>query len=309
MGSMRTFTPQPSTRLNLARAVPYILLGASLFASAAFGGHYIGQKNNEFQVVSASLGPGILSYKTNSFDTVIVKSALLRGAYGNPNPRERYRGHQRIRTSSKGDFETARWQATIAALRPVVLRPSADLNTAKLAALRSSKKRSAKKLALLPVPKPRILSASVRQRLTVKRKRFTAARHCLAQAIYFEARGEPMVGQIAVANVVMNRVKSQKYPNTICGVVFQNYQKRNACQFSFTCDGQPELAKNGKLWRQTVRLANNMMTGKRKYRPVRNATHYHADYVSPDWSTQLQRVKKIGRHIFYRNVRVKPTSS
>lgn len=297
---MKALAPKPPSNFQIIRAVPYMLLGAGIFASVAFGGHYMGQQNNEFQVVSASLGPGILSFKPNSFDTVIVKTALLRGAYGNKIPQERYRGHQRTRTALKGDFESQRWQTTMAALHPVALRSSADLN--------KSGKPPVQKLALLSVPKPRILSASIRQKLAGKRKRFAAGRHCLAQAIYFEARGEPTVGQIAVANVVMNRVKSKRYPNTICGVVFQNYHKRNACQFSFTCDGRPEYASNNKLWRRTVRLADNMLSGKRKFRPVRNATHYHADYVRPDWSYTLKRVKKIGRHIFYRNVRVRPTS-
>jgi Cell Wall Hydrolase len=306
MGSMWALAPKSSSHFSLQRALPHVLLGAGIFAGVAIGSHYIGQqnqKNNDIRVVSASLGPGLLSLKPNSFDTIMVKRAILRGSYGEINTRERYRGHQRVRTALKGNFESERWQATIAALRP-----SVNVITARLSSFGLPGKRGTPEIASASVPKPRILSAMIRQKLSVKRKRFATARHCLAQAIYFEARSEPMVGQIAVANVVLNRVKSGLYPNTVCGVVFQNYQKRNACQFSFTCDGRPELAKNGKLWRQTVKLAGNVLTGRRKFRPVRNATHYHADYVRPNWSRQLKRVKKIGRHIFYQNVRVKPTA-
>ena len=75
---------------------------------------------------------------------------------------------------------------------------------------------------------------------------------CLATAIYFEARGESYRGQVAVAQVVLNRVKDHRYPDTICGVVFQNQSRRNSCQFSFACDGIPETINDSKSWAQAA---------------------------------------------------------
>ena len=130
-------------------------------------------------------------------------------------------------------------------------------------------------------------------------KQQRAEQACLAQAIYFEARSEPTLGQIAVAGVVMNRVESQKYPDTICGVVFQNDHMKNACQFSFACDGKADVARSPKHWRSAMQLAKAFMDGTKKAHVIREAMYYHADYVSPDWATRMHVVKKIGRHIFY----------
>lgn len=126
--------------------------------------------------------------------------------------------------------------------------------------------------------------------------------HCLAQAIYYEARGEPLPGQIAVAEVIINRKESRRYPNTICGVVFQNQHKKNRCQFSFACDGLTDTPPEGKTWRKSVSLANYVMADN-SLRLTDAATHYHADYVSPFWSEHLQKTVSIGRHIFYKGDR------
>lgn len=123
--------------------------------------------------------------------------------------------------------------------------------------------------------------------------------HCLAQAIYYEARGEPLPGQIAVAEVVINRKASKRYPNTICGVVFQNQHRKNRCQFSFACDGKTDTPPEGKTWNKSVSLANYVLTDD-SLRLTNAATHYHADYVSPFWSQHLQKTVSIGRHIFYK---------
>ncbi len=132
-----------------------------------------------------------------------------------------------------------------------------------------------------------------------QRKIQYAEQTCMAKAIYFEARSEPTLGQMAVAGVVLNRVRHGNYPNTVCGVVFQNQHKRNACQFSFACDGKTDIATSKKHWRSAMKMAKAFITGKKKAHVIRTATHYHADYVSPDWSKKMRKVKKIGRHIFY----------
>lgn len=129
---------------------------------------------------------------------------------------------------------------------------------------------------------------------------------CLAQAIYFEARGEPTLGQIAVANVIMNRVKSSSYPDDICGVVFQNQQRHLACQFTFACDGRSDKPRKDKSWAKSQHIAEQVIDGKKLMRSMRKATNYHATYVSPKWSRKLSTVKRIGRHIFYTSPRTAP---
>ncbi len=130
-------------------------------------------------------------------------------------------------------------------------------------------------------------------------RRSAGERRCLAQAIYFEARSESRIGQAAVADVVLNRVASRVYPNTICGVVFQGSERRTGCQFSFTCDGSMKARLNQRLWRESDMMAGAILAGMRM--PVtRYATHYHADYVSPPWAETLTPTAVIGKHLFYR---------
>jgi spore germination cell wall hydrolase CwlJ-like protein len=126
--------------------------------------------------------------------------------------------------------------------------------------------------------------------------------NCLARGIYFEARGESIRGQLAVGRVILNRVKSEAYPNTVCGVVYQNKNRHNRCQFSFACDGKPDTIKERAEWgviqvHAAWLLASNI--DDRTTRLVRYATHYHADYVSPHWSRVLVLAGRIGHHLFY----------
>lgn len=125
---------------------------------------------------------------------------------------------------------------------------------------------------------------------------------CLATAIYFEARGEPERGQIAVAQVVLNRLKNPAYPNTICAVVYQNKNKRHACQFSFACDGIRDRITNRSAWASSQALATKILSDDRTMflSDVGAATHYHANYVRPRWARAMKKVDKIGRHIFYK---------
>jgi spore germination cell wall hydrolase CwlJ-like protein len=124
-------------------------------------------------------------------------------------------------------------------------------------------------------------------------------RKCLAQAIYYEARSEPRIGQLAVADVVLNRVASPLYPNKICTVVYQGSERRTGCQFSFTCDGSMQARLNKRKWAASEELAGAILAGLRT--PIsRNATHYHANYVTPYWSAKLTPTATIGTHKFYR---------
>lgn len=125
-------------------------------------------------------------------------------------------------------------------------------------------------------------------------------RQCLASGVYFEARSEPLSGQQAVAQVILNRVRNPAYPNTICGVVYQNKWKRNACQFSFACDGIKDRVNSRKHWKIAQKVANDAIEGRFWLRSVGSASHYHADYVWPRWRRSMKKMVKIGRHIFYR---------
>jgi len=129
----------------------------------------------------------------------------------------------------------------------------------------------------------------------------TAEVRCMAEAIYFEARSEPVRGQLAVAQVVVNRLKNPTYPSTVCGVVYQNQHMRNACQFSFACDGYREVIRDRSSWATALDLAQAMLAGDAIYlEEIGTATHYHATYVRPAWARQMQRMGQIGLHIFYR---------
>ena len=122
---------------------------------------------------------------------------------------------------------------------------------------------------------------------------------CLAQNIYFEARGEPVEGKLAVAHVVMNRVASPRFPNTVCGVVHQGgYAARHRCQFSWWCDGKNETIADRGAWVESLDLAHRVYRN-RSDDPSGNALWYHADYVSPAWRSDFAEGPKIGRHIFY----------
>ena len=123
---------------------------------------------------------------------------------------------------------------------------------------------------------------------------------CLAEGIYFEARGEEVKGQAAVAQVILNRVRNPAYPGTICGVVYQNENWRNRCQFSFACDRIPDLILSPRHWKTAKEIAMAVTAGKIWFDDVGSSTHYHATYVRPPWGRTMKRVAKIGKHIFYR---------
>lgn len=123
---------------------------------------------------------------------------------------------------------------------------------------------------------------------------------CLAEAVYFEARGEAIKGQAAVAQVVLNRVRNPAYPKTICGVVYQNTNWLNHCQFSFACDGRKHRVTEMPQWTVAQQVARAVTAGQIWFPEVGSATHYHAVYVRPRWARTMIKVDKIGLHIFYR---------
>jgi len=123
---------------------------------------------------------------------------------------------------------------------------------------------------------------------------------CLANAIYFEAANEPLKGRAAVAQVILNRVRNPTFPDTICGVVYQNEHWRNRCQFSFACDRIPDIVWSREKYKAAKEIALAVTAGKIYLEEVGDSTHYHATYVRPAWARTMTRVSKIGLHIFYR---------
>lgn len=123
---------------------------------------------------------------------------------------------------------------------------------------------------------------------------------CLASGIYFEARGESVRGQAAVAQVILNRVRNPAYPDTICDVVYQNEDWRNRCQFSFACDNIKDRVNSERHWKMAREVAMATTAGKIWMKEVGSATHYHAVYVRPAWGRTMKKVGRIGLHVFYR---------
>lgn len=128
---------------------------------------------------------------------------------------------------------------------------------------------------------------------------------CLAMNMYHEARGEGEEAMMAVAEVTLNRVKSHKYPNTVCEVVKQGYTDRkgsmilNKCQFSWYCDGKSDKMRNEDMRNLAEELAIDYLTGL-ETNLTKGATHYHAVYVKPRWRKSFSKTTKIGSHIFYK---------
>ncbi|MBZ9771900.1 cell wall hydrolase [Mesorhizobium sp. CO1-1-8] len=123
---------------------------------------------------------------------------------------------------------------------------------------------------------------------------------CLANGIYFEARSESVRGQAAVAQVILNRVRNPTYPNSICGVVYQNDSWFNRCQFSFACDGRKKRIDSPAAYNTAQEIAMAVTAGKIFIPEVGSSTHYYAQYVHPGWARTMQKMTKIGLHIFYR---------
>jgi len=123
---------------------------------------------------------------------------------------------------------------------------------------------------------------------------------CLASAVYFEARDEPVRAQIAVAQVVMNRVFSPFYPKDVCGVVYQNAHRWRGCQFTFACDGHSQAVTEPDAWLRARRIARDVLDGKLWMPDVAKSTHYHDDWAHPNWVREMKKMDKLGGLIFYR---------
>lgn len=185
-----------------------------------------------------------------------------------------------VRVASKGDFVTT-----------MTLAPREDSMSAMV--------RLPETPSLSKLEESFRLGREQKKAVLEKRRTRLAEQRCLATAIYFEARSESEEGQLAVARVILNRVKDPQYPKSVCGVIYQGADRRNSCQFSFACDGRVDQPKTRQAWAKAQRVAARAMAGQDDIEIISTATHYHADYVQPSWANAMKRLVKIGRHIFY----------
>lgn len=131
---------------------------------------------------------------------------------------------------------------------------------------------------------------------------------CLAEALYFEARGETVKGQFAVAEVILNRVKSSQFPNSLCGVIKQGTGRKYQCQFSYTCDGYKEVINEKRAYQRVSKVARAVIDGL-KTELTGGATYYHTTAVRPRWSRKFTNTARIGVHLFYRDERYRTALS
>lgn len=161
-------------------------------------------------------------------------------------------------------------------------------------------------LELVPIPEQNLTGYKKFNHVLIEmgaprsRPDFSRDFSCLVEALYFEARGENLEGQRAVAEVIINRVRSPQFPNTICSVVRQGGIKKARCQFSYYCDGKPEIFYEKAAYEQIRNMAIKFVSG--HYPEIFNeSTHYHASHVKPFWISELEFLGKAGEHYFYSN--------
>jgi spore germination cell wall hydrolase CwlJ-like protein len=188
--------------------------------------------------------------------------------------------------------------------QPVVMEPQQD-GDIKLAALGPADARAPADEGVTVASKGEVTGEGHRPKspaeyLGLAGETRTRAEKCLTNAIYFEARGESVRGQIAVAQVVLNRVFSGYYPHDVCGVVYQNAHRHLACQFTFACDGRSKAIHEPDALERAKRISKAALDGSVWLPQVGKATHYHAYWVHPGWTRGMSKLDRIGVHTFYR---------
>ena len=276
--------------------------GMVLVMAFAFAGHYMGQN-----AVAHNAEPDdVLENVAQPSSNILAKGSLMPEASSSLRIVNRpVYVPQVVTADGKGDFVTT---------EPVVRKKKPETVVIVPAAidLKAEDNEPREEIALAPSPKQvekairlkRTASTSKEKdketrKAIAQRRVQLAEENCLARAVYFEARSESELGQIAVAKVILNRVKDPEFPNTICGVVYQGSGRRNSCQFSFACDGLPDDVRSAEAWSKAKSVARRTIAGDAKVASLTTATNYHADYVKPKWAKSMKRLVKIGRHIFY----------
>jgi Cell Wall Hydrolase len=303
---------EPKPLLSYA---PYVFGGAMLFAAFAFAGHQMGQNASAHNLAQDDKWADLVAPSSH----FVTKGALMPTA----EVELRSIAHQTVMSGGKAAFLNDDPMADIAsasnfAPARTVKSAMAIMDKGKAngliiepAGIDLSAKAGdqdapvLKRLAVTP-PVSKLeatfkLKRADKQKVVAQRRVRLAEENCLARAIYFEARSESELGQLAVAKVILNRTRDPNYPKTICGVVYQGANRSNSCQFSFACDGSPDEPRTVEAWNRSKRVAQKALAGDQSVRVMSAATHYHADYVKPRWAKSMKRLIKIGRHIFYQD--------
>jgi spore germination cell wall hydrolase CwlJ-like protein len=267
---------------------PVAFGGFMLVAATAFAGHYMGQNAIAHNAEPQQHLDALIAPST----AIVSKGSLLPGGATFDLVNLDVLRKQTVLATGKGDFLAEDPGEGAVKVIPASVTYKDD-----------TEEPVKKKLNLTPttakIEDTFKLKRKEKQKVIAQRRVRLAEENCLARAIYFEARSESELGQLAVAKVILNRVKDPNYPNTICGVVYQGSGRRNSCQFSFACDGMPDDVKQPGAWANSKRLAQKAIAGEAKVAAIGTATNYHADYVKPKWAKGMKRLIKIGRHIFY----------
>ena len=260
--------------------VPYAFGGAMLVASFAFAGHYMGRNADAHSLIEDELQVGT----TSPVSTLIQKGSLM--------PSDA--------TLDLINLPIVREQEVVSLGKSDYVAPEPELPEV---AVKHEPEKIEKRLAMTPpvwkMESTFKLRRNEKQKIVAQRRIRLAEENCLAKAVYFEARSESELGQLAVAKVVLNLVKDPNFPKTICGVVYQGSDRRNSCQFSFACDGVADEVKSKEAWDRSKLIAQKAIAGDQTIRVIGAATNYHADYVRPSWAKEMRKLIKIGRHIFY----------
>jgi len=287
---------------------PMVVGGVMLVLAFAFAGHYMGQN-----AVAHNADPGdvIESLSAGQSSNILAKGSLVPESTSLEvinktvfTSQIAYQ-EQTVASDGKGDRPEV-IQASIVEKQQVQIVPASvnmsedDTQTTGVIIKGPSPQKVVQGVKL-----KRTVTASrkpvdkVAQKAIAQRRMQMAEENCLARAVYFEARSESELGQLAVAKVILNRVKDPEYPKSICGVVYQGSGRRNSCQFSFACDGLPDDVRSAAAWSNSKRIAQMAISGDAKVAAVGSATNYHADYVNPAWAKSMRRLIKIGHHVFY----------
>ncbi len=303
--------PRNSTR-SWIEHVPVAFGGILLMGAFAFAGHYLGRSaeaHNNSAVVAAA---AVLVLPAP--ETLVLRSSkvsLFPEGETFETMNEKLLRKQTINREGKGDMVLRESNETVepveAPPKKLVSRLTNEphIEPASINISQDDGVKAVKRLALTPKP-PKVeseftLSTDEKQKVVAQRRIRLAEENCLARAVYFEARSESELGQLAVAKVVLNRTHADGFPKSICGVVYQGSGNRNSCQFSFACDGLPDDVKQPAAWARSKAIAKRAIAGDAQMSKLMgsDAVNYHADYVKPKWSKTMRRLVKIGRHIFY----------
>jgi spore germination cell wall hydrolase CwlJ-like protein len=289
--------------------VPFVFAGVMLVTAFAFAGHYIGRNAQAHNASINEIQPLVVPTTALATKGSLLPEGETFALLGVNSLRK-----QSVILEGKGDLEII--NSVIDPVPPPLPKPkptkiakldkgvkivpaSIDLKHENDA--QTAVKRMVVNPSIATIDKSFKIGKAEKQKVVAQRRVRLAEENCLARAVYFEARSESDMGQLAVAKVILNRVKSPKFPKSICGVVYQGSGVRNSCQFSFACDGQADDVKQPGAWVKAKSIAQRAIAGDPAVAMMGHATNYHATYVKPRWAKTMRRLARIGNHIFYAN--------